>query len=90
MTTKIQSSPLTRNTTYKRLIFNYFKELLTRFYRTVVDYSNLNSRELALILAIELVKKEIDNNWDFSDYGVRNIVLDTADELYKFLEYGVS
>lgn len=36
MTTKIQSSPLTRKTTYKRLIFNYFKELLTRFYGTAM------------------------------------------------------
>lgn len=52
-----------------------------------MDYSNLNSKELALILATEIVKKKIDNNWDFSDYGVRNVVLDTARELYKFLEY---
>ena len=36
MTTKIQSSPLTRKTTYKRLIFNCFKELLTRFYWTAM------------------------------------------------------
>ena len=51
-----------------------------------MDYSNLNSKELALILATEIVKKEIDNNWDFSDDSPGQIATYIAKRFYEFLE----
>ena len=32
-----------------------------------MNYNNLSNRKLALVLAIEIVKAEIDNDRDFSD-----------------------
>ena len=50
-----------------------------------MDYSGLNHGELSLILATELVKKEIDHDWDFYEEGASQAALQIAEEFYKYL-----
>lgn len=50
-----------------------------------MDFNNLNNKQLALVLATELVKTEIDNDYDLP--SVRQAVKETAGALYNFLEY---
>ena len=50
-----------------------------------MDYSGLNHGELSLILATEIVKKEIDNEWDFSEDGTSQVALQIAEKFYKYL-----
>ena len=49
-----------------------------------MDYSGLNHGELSLILATELVKKEIDHDYDFDD-GASQAALQIAEKFYKYL-----
>lgn len=51
-----------------------------------MDYRGLDNGELSLALATEIVKKEIDNDWDFSDGGTITRTLRIAEEFYTYLE----
>ena len=51
-----------------------------------MDYSGLDNGELSLVLATEIVKKQIDNDWDFSDEGTITLTLRIAEEFYTYLE----
>ncbi len=50
-----------------------------------MDYSGLDNGELSLILATEIIKKEIDNDWNFPE-GVSEATLRTAYSFYQYLQ----
>ena len=50
-----------------------------------MDYSNLNNRQLALALAVEVVKEEINRDWKFKN-GTSAVVIPIAEDFYEFLE----
>lgn len=50
-----------------------------------MDYSNLNNRQLALALAVEIVKEEINRDWKFKN-GTSAVVIPIAEDFYEFLE----